>query len=125
MSRAFRSPAPQSYTIGGTVSGLSGTGLVLQNNGGNNLSVSANGRFTFTTAIASGSTYNVTVFRSLPTRRRPAGVRWQRNGQRECHERPGEVYYPTVDSEESCSKGISDGCFGSPERHHDSVWWQP
>jgi hypothetical protein len=50
------------YTIGGTISGLSGTGLVLQNNGGNNLSVSANGSFTFTTAIASGSTFNVTVF---------------------------------------------------------------
>ena len=63
MSRVFRSPAPPStYTIGGTVSGLSGTGLVLQDNGGNNLSVTANGSFTFTTAIASGSTYNVTVF---------------------------------------------------------------
>ena len=55
-------PPPVTYTIGGTVSGLSGTGLVLQNNGGNNLSVSANGSFTFTTAIASGSTFNVTVF---------------------------------------------------------------
>ena len=51
------------YTIGGTVSGLSGTGLVLQDNGGNNLSVSAGATsFTFTTAIASGSTFNVTVF---------------------------------------------------------------
>src|SRR5579863_4938427 len=49
------------YTIGGTVSGLSGTGLVLQNNSGNNLAVSANGTFTFSTAIASGSTYSVTV----------------------------------------------------------------
>jgi hypothetical protein len=49
------------YTIGGTVSGLSGTGLVLQDNGGNNLSVSANGSFTFTTAIASGGAYIVTV----------------------------------------------------------------
>jgi len=49
------------YTIGGTVSGLSGTGLVLQNNSGNNLSVSANGSFVFTTAIASGSTYSVMV----------------------------------------------------------------
>ncbi|MDH4286459.1 MAG: lactonase family protein, partial [Gallionella sp.] len=49
------------YTIGGTVTGLAGTGLVLQNNGGNNLPVSANGSFTFTTPIASGATYNVTV----------------------------------------------------------------
>ena len=37
--------------------------LVLQDNGGNNLSVGAGATsFTFTTAIASGSTYNVTVF---------------------------------------------------------------
>jgi len=50
------------YTIGGTVSGLTGTGLVLRDNGGNNLSVSASGSFTFSTAVASGSTYSVTVF---------------------------------------------------------------
>jgi hypothetical protein len=49
------------YTIGGTVSGLSGTGLVLQDNGGNNLPVNGNGSFTFSTAIASGATYSVTV----------------------------------------------------------------
>lgn len=49
------------FTVGVTVTGLSGTGLVLQNNGGNNLSVGANGNYTFSTAIARGSTYNVTV----------------------------------------------------------------
>ena len=49
------------HTIGGTVSGLSGTGLVLQNNGGDNFTVSANGAFTFSSAIASGSAYAVTV----------------------------------------------------------------
>ena len=49
------------YTIGGTVSGLSGSGLVLQNNGGDNLPISANGGFTFLTAIAAGGGYNVTV----------------------------------------------------------------
>jgi hypothetical protein len=43
------------------VSGLSGTGLVLQDNGGNNLPVAASGSFTFTTAIASGGAYSVTV----------------------------------------------------------------
>ncbi len=50
-----------SYTIGGTVSGLSGTGLILQNNAGNDLAVGANGSFTFSTPIASGSGYAVTV----------------------------------------------------------------
>jgi N-acetylneuraminic acid mutarotase len=54
-------PPPPTYTIGGTVSGLSGTGLVLQNNGGNSLSVSANGTFTFTASVASGGAYSVTV----------------------------------------------------------------
>jgi uncharacterized repeat protein (TIGR03803 family) len=49
------------FTIGGTVSGLSGTGLVLQNNGGDNLQINANGNFTFITPIAVGGTYTVTV----------------------------------------------------------------
>ena len=54
-------PPPPTYTIGGTVSGLSGSGLVLQNNAGDNLSVSANGSFTFKTPMASGGAYKVTV----------------------------------------------------------------
>jgi 6-phosphogluconolactonase (cycloisomerase 2 family) len=49
------------YAIGGMVSGLSGTGLTLQNNLGNNLSVSANGAFAFATPIASGGAYSVSV----------------------------------------------------------------
>jgi hypothetical protein len=49
-----------SYTVGGTVSGLSGT-VVLQDNGGDNLSVSANGAFTFATSVVSGASYSVTV----------------------------------------------------------------
>jgi len=49
-----------SYTVGGAVSGLSGT-VVLQDNGGDNLSVSANGSFTFATALAAGAAYSVTV----------------------------------------------------------------
>ena len=53
--------APITYTIGGMVSGLSGTGLVLQDNGGNNFPVAASGSFTFTTAVASGGAYAVTV----------------------------------------------------------------
>ncbi|MEI8174835.1 MAG: hypothetical protein WCG28_02695, partial [bacterium] len=48
------------FTIGGTVSGLSGT-VILQNNGVDNYSTSTNGSFTFVTAINDGSTYNVTV----------------------------------------------------------------
>lgn len=50
-----------SFTIGGTISGLSGTGLVLEDNGGDNLSVSAAGAFAFKTPLATGATYAVTV----------------------------------------------------------------
>jgi trimeric autotransporter adhesin len=53
--------APPKVTIGGTVAGLSGSGLVLQNNGGDNLAVTANGTFTFKTTIDGGTPYNITV----------------------------------------------------------------
>ena len=54
--------ASTTYTIGGSVSGVTGTGLVLQNNGGNNLTVAANvTSFTFATPVASGGVYSVTV----------------------------------------------------------------
>jgi len=54
--------AVATFTIGGTVSGLnSGTSMTLLDNGGDSLTVSVNGAFTFKTPIASGSTYNVTV----------------------------------------------------------------
>jgi hypothetical protein len=49
------------YTIGGTVTGLTGTGLVLQDNGGDNLTVTAAGPFTFKTSITKGGPYAVTV----------------------------------------------------------------
>ncbi len=48
------------FSVGGSVSGLAGT-VVLQDNGGDNLAVSANGPFTFATALASGAAYAVTV----------------------------------------------------------------
>ena len=50
------------YTIGGTVSGLdAGQAVVLRNNGGDDLTVSANGAFTFAIRVASGGAYAVTV----------------------------------------------------------------
>ncbi|WP_405238013.1 hypothetical protein [Lentisalinibacter orientalis] len=54
-------PPPSTYSIGGTVSGLAGSGLTLRNNGGDDLAVSANGSFAFATEIDSGDTYSVTV----------------------------------------------------------------
>lgn len=46
------------YTIGSTVSGLTSGTLVLQNNSGDNKSLTADGAYTFTTQV---TTYNVTV----------------------------------------------------------------
>jgi environmental stress-induced protein Ves len=52
----------QTFTVGGTISGLTGTGLVLRNSGGNDLTVAANATsFTFSAPVASGATYLVTV----------------------------------------------------------------
>ena len=53
-------PSTTMYTIGGTVSGLTGS-VVLQDNSGDNLTVTANGTFTFATQIANSSPYNATV----------------------------------------------------------------
>jgi len=49
------------YSIGGTLAGLAGTGLEIQNGDTDDLPVAANGGFTFTTTLASGSPYKVTV----------------------------------------------------------------
>jgi len=49
------------YTVGGTVTGLRVSGLVLQDNGGDNLTFSSNGTFTFTSGIDQGGAYSVTV----------------------------------------------------------------
>jgi 6-phosphogluconolactonase len=53
-------PAAPTFTVGGTASGLSGT-VVLQDNGGDDLPVSASGAFTFATPLAQGAAYAVTV----------------------------------------------------------------
>src|SRR5438128_10095329 len=51
--------AVNTFTVGGTISGLSGT-VVLRNNGGNDLTVSVNGGFTLSAALGKGSPYAVT-----------------------------------------------------------------
>jgi hypothetical protein len=55
-------PPPPAYSIAGTITGLSAAGLVLQNEGGDSLAVSANSSsFRFATQVAAGGVYNVTV----------------------------------------------------------------
>jgi Kelch motif len=55
-----------SYKIGGTVAGLHGGGLVLEDNGGDPLPIAADGAFTFAAPIADGAHYFVRV-RTQPT----------------------------------------------------------
>lgn len=55
------SEPPASYTVGGSISGLTGS-VTLQNNGGDNLVRSSNGAFTFASALIDSSAYSVTVF---------------------------------------------------------------
>jgi len=57
----FAIEAPTGFTIGGTVSGLAGSGLILRNNGGDDLAISGNGGFTFATPVPDGDSYSVTV----------------------------------------------------------------
>jgi hypothetical protein len=56
------SPMPQSYTIGGAVSGLAaGESVTLADNGSDTLSVSGNTTFVFPTKIGQNGSYTVTV----------------------------------------------------------------
>jgi hypothetical protein len=54
--------ANPTFTIGGAVSGLTGTGLVLRDNGGDDLPITSSGSFTFAKGLLDGSSYSVTVF---------------------------------------------------------------
>jgi N-acetylneuraminic acid mutarotase len=52
--------SPLTFTVGGTVSGLTAT-VVLEDNAADNLSIAANGSFVFNTPLASGASYAVTI----------------------------------------------------------------
>ncbi len=49
------------HHVSGTVTGLAGSGLVLQLNGGGDLAVAGNGSFTFDGTLSYGDTYAITV----------------------------------------------------------------
>jgi 6-phosphogluconolactonase len=59
-------PPAATFTVGGTVTGLSGTGLVLNSNFGGDLPISASGPYAFSTRLLVGSTYQVGI-ESQPT----------------------------------------------------------
>ena len=64
-------PAP-TFTIGGTVDGLQGSGLVLSTVGSAALPVSANGSFTFPGTASDGQPYEVKVA-TQPGKTQPSG----------------------------------------------------
>lgn len=53
--------APPAFTLGGTVSGLQGSGLVLRHDGGSDLAIATDGAFEFPIALNAGETYEVTI----------------------------------------------------------------
>jgi len=58
--------AGHTYTVAGTLSGLGlSKTLVIRNNGGDDLSLTADGTFTFSTAIANGAAYGVDVYKRV------------------------------------------------------------
>ncbi len=67
---------PQTYTIAGTVINLAGSGggLVLQDNGRDNLPVNGNGSFQFATTVSSGVSYSVTVSAQPSSPKQTCGV---------------------------------------------------
>jgi len=52
---------PPTFAVSAVVAGLTGAGLTLQNNAGDDLPVAANGTFAFATRLAPGAVYSVTV----------------------------------------------------------------
>ncbi|MFA5248636.1 MAG: choice-of-anchor Q domain-containing protein, partial [Patescibacteria group bacterium] len=56
----FTTLTPTTYTVGGTISGLSGT-VVIQNNSSDDISTTTSGAFTFSTPLADSASYAVTV----------------------------------------------------------------
>ena len=68
--------ATNKFAVGGTVAGFTGTGLVLRDNGGDDLPVPDGATsFVFPTKVASGAAFAVTVHTQPSVRSRP--VRWQ------------------------------------------------
>jgi hypothetical protein len=54
-------PPPAQFKVGGTVTGLRGTGLQLLNNGDNPTPISASGAFAFSRTAVTGAAYAVTI----------------------------------------------------------------
>ena len=94
--------AASAFTVGGTLTGLpAGDTVTLQDNGGDDLTLSNNGTFTFPTALPNGQSYSVTVSGTgggTPTDLHGPYSKRQRNHlRRQCDERCRPVHtYPAL-----------------------------
>jgi hypothetical protein len=61
MTGAYPPPSANNFTVSGGVSGLTGTGLVLQLNGEQNIPITDNGAFFFKNGVPDGQPYTVTI----------------------------------------------------------------
>lgn len=60
-------PEPSTYSVGGTVTGLTSGGLILQNNAVADLTVQADGPYSFPASLSTGASYQVTVRTNPPS----------------------------------------------------------
>jgi len=59
-------PPVTAFTVGGSVTGLASSELILQLNGANDLIIGGNGRFNFPNKLSKGSTYSVAI-KTIPS----------------------------------------------------------
>jgi YVTN family beta-propeller protein len=61
MTACDASLGPSRYSVGGSVTGLSGSGLVLELNSGDDVSISSSGSFVFSSGLDNGAAYSVAI----------------------------------------------------------------
>ena len=79
---------PASDTIVGSVSGLKGSGLMLRDNGVDDLAITNDGPFTFATHVTAGEAYSIVVYTQ------PTDPSQDRREQRSGHGHLGELGFP-------------------------------
>ena len=103
------------FSIGGTVTGLHGSGLQLQNNGGEVLSIAADGPFKFPTSLPNGAPYSVIVVTppNTPTQSCLRHEQRRFRQRRRCDDDPGECV------DRRCSGAYSPSTW--PRRAHPAL----
>lgn len=106
------------YVVGGTVSGVSGSGVLLQLNGGNDVRVSNAGTFAFPAPLASQTLYTATV-KANPTG--PTQTCTVANGLGMVTDGPAKGIVVTCKTDEYTLSGATSGYAGKGLVLHDAV----